>query len=194
MVGGMPFAQPVPSREELRRLGDPLELIARDHMRARYFYAATRRIAEAQARPEDDPAAIARFLHHELPPHLEDEEDALFPLLRLRCLTEEAIGPTLDELTSDHSRERAEMVGVEVLMARLGAGGAALAGSEAGKALSFARASLRHLIVENAIVLPLARARLTRRDRDRLLRSMLQRRGLHALWPHTATHPAGDVS
>ncbi|MDE3080995.1 MAG: hemerythrin domain-containing protein [Paracoccaceae bacterium] len=191
--GGCVPPKSAPSAAELRRLGDPLDLIARDHMRARCIHAALRRIAEAQSRPEDDPCAIARFLRDELPPHLEDEEAGLFPVLRLRCLPEEAIGPTLDALMSDHTRERLEMTRVGALMVRLAEGGAPLEPPEVADALSFARTSLRHLIVENAIVLPLARARLNRRDRDRLLRAMVQRRGLDALMPPSVAHPVGVV-
>jgi hemerythrin-like domain-containing protein len=45
----------------------------------------------------------------------------------------------------------------------------------------YASHSRRHLVLENAIVLPLARARLTRRDLDRMRLAMLHRRGLDRL-------------
>lgn len=181
------------ARADLRRLGDPLALIVRDHMRARCMHAAMTRIAEAQPRPEDDPAAVASFLRHELPPHLDDEERELFPLLRRRCLPEEDIAATLDRLEAEHDRERAETAQVIALLSRLVAGVARLDPDAAAEVHAYARASQRHLIVENAIVLPLARARLTRRDKDRLLTSMVRRRGLDALLPPAGSHPAGEA-
>jgi hypothetical protein len=47
---------------------------------------------------------------------------------------------------------------------------------EAAAVTAFAAQERRHLIVENAIVLPLARVRLTPQDLETLRRRMLQRR------------------
>lgn len=161
-------------------------------MRARYVYAAMLRIAEDHPLAEDDSSDVASFLRNELPPHLDDEEQDFFPLLRRRCTPEEAIDATLDELLSDHVRERADMAHVATLMARLEQSEGVLTPAEADEVRAFARHNQRHMIVENAIIVPLARAHLTLRDKDRLLMSMLRRRGLDRLWTAVPTNQSED--
>jgi len=74
---------------------------------------------------------------------------------------------------------------VLTLLARI-SDGAELSGDDCALLTNYANQARRHLILENAIVLPLARVRLTDDDLDTLRLRMMQRRGLDSLMeqPH----------
>lgn len=162
-------------------LGSPLDFIAEDHLRERQICALIDGIAIAAGVNVDDVENVLSFLGEELEMHLEDEEVGLFPAMRDRCKPEDEIDRVIDELLSDHVRARAQTPQVRDVLQRALASRSAP--DDAGRRMltEFAGRARRHLIVENAIILPIARARLNRDDLDDLRRGMLQRRGLDRL-------------
>jgi hemerythrin-like domain-containing protein len=159
-------------------LGNPLDFIAEDHLRERQICALIDRIANAGEVDVPDVENVLSFLGEELQTHLEDEEQDLFPMMRSRCEAEDEIDKVIDRLRSDHSRVEALMPKVKAALGRLLARGSAPGARDRAALTDFASHARRHLIVENAIILPIARARLGKTDLDRLRLGMLRRRGL----------------
>jgi iron-sulfur cluster repair protein YtfE (RIC family) len=157
--------------------GNPLDLLAANHRRRR---EASRLLGEIAASMGPDPAALQRlraWLRDELPAHVADEEVDLFPLLRARAAPEDEIGPTLEALSRDrHAAEAGIAAALEAIERLLAAPGPP-APEERARLAKLAESERHHLIVENAILLPLARVRLTPEDLEGMRRRMLERRG-----------------
>lgn len=166
---------------ELPGFANPLDFIAEDHLAEREICALMDDVAASAAADVETCDRIIAFLKYQLPAHLEDEEQDLFPMLRRRCDPEDEIDKALDRLQNDH---RHAGVDTPVVIALLAA--AAVRQTEinaAGRTIlaDYARNARRHLIFENAIILPLARLRLRTSDLNRMRRNMLKRRGLDRL-------------
>ncbi|TDK49637.1 hemerythrin domain-containing protein [Antarcticimicrobium luteum] len=159
-------------------LPDPLDHIAEEHLRLREICGWLDALVAAE--PQRDPTRVSEALVHlkiVLPRHVRDEEGDLFPLLRRRSGGDDDIGDTLDRLTADHVSSRQARAPVIAALERIAAtGDAALTAQEGAAVAAFAAHERRHLIVENAIVLPLARVRLTRSDLKSLRVRMIERR------------------
>ncbi len=169
------------SPTDLRLLGNPLDFLHEDHLREREICVMLDRIASAESPDPDAAAHAAGFLAEELPLHFADEEEDLFPLLRQRCAPEDDIERALTRLAADHRQSVDDTLNLVALLGRLAEGAAGPEPAERGAIVSYAAQARRRLILKNAIVLPLARARLTRRDLDRMRLAMLRRRGLDRL-------------
>ncbi|WP_371054622.1 hemerythrin domain-containing protein [Rhodosalinus sp. K401] len=159
-------------------LGNPLDFIHEDHLRERTICAQMDGLAGARTPDEEAAARVLGFLKKELPLHLEDEEEDLFPLLRRRCAREDEIGKVIDRLTSDHGHAGEDAPRVIVDLEALQAGQSDLTRDMRERLARFAAHARRHLVLENAIILPFARMRLTERDLETLRLRMMQRRGL----------------
>lgn len=158
----------------------PLDYIFADHLRQRML---CKLLDEMAAEPECDgeaAAAAVDFLTGDFGTHIVDEEQDLFPLLRRRAEPDDGIDRVLGELSDEH---RADAIDAEAIVA-LFSEVAAETGRRPIEAASrdllrrFSKSERRHLVCENAIVLPLARLRLTRDDLRNLGRRMAARRGL----------------
>lgn len=162
-------------------LDDPLNYIAEDHMREREICAIIDKLVMHAHPDDDDCGQVVSFLAGQLPQHLADEEIDLFPMMLDRCEPEDEIQKIIDKLLSDHGHARSD---THHIIAILNADGIMNAGfSEEARAqlTAFATHSRRHLIVENAIVLPIARARLVKKDLEIMKRNMMERRGLTSI-------------
>jgi iron-sulfur cluster repair protein YtfE (RIC family) len=164
-----------PVRSEL--LARPLEFIVAEHHRLRDLCRLLDGIAEAPGSATIPADAILHCIEHELPLHVIDEEEDLFPLIRRRALPRDGA----ERLISLLSREHAEDDRIAAIIAHgLRARGTA-DWDEAGfraALTSFARRQRRHLTVENAVLIPLAELRLMGTDREGLARRMAARRGI----------------
>jgi len=157
-------------------LPDPLTQFAQEHLRQREVCAMLDALATA-AQPDRAMAhAALRHLSTALPRHMRDEGQILFPLLRQRSAPEDEINETLDRLDADHAQSIQALGAVIAALGRLANSGGALSAEEADTLTGFAAHERRHLIVENAIVLPLARVLLTEDDLEALRNAMLLRR------------------
>lgn len=166
------------SPTDLTLLENPLEFIHEEHLRERQICARIDALAGAEAADLATAAGVAAFLRDELPLHLEDEEQDLFPLLLRRCAPEDEIGKAIERLTSDHRHADKDTPRVIADVECLETGDCQLSPEMRARLVRFAAHARRHLILENAIVLPFARLRLTRGDLQTLRLRMMQRRGL----------------
>jgi len=158
------------------RQGHPLEQIAEEHLLQREMCAALDQLA-GLTRP--DPALAAEVLHHfdtRFFQHIRDEDIDLFPLLRQRSSPGDDINHTLDRLAGDHESILALADRVRPILMKLARDEVLPDQQEAETLSRFAAQKRRHLIVENAIVLPIARAHLTEEDQAGLHERMTARR------------------
>jgi hemerythrin-like domain-containing protein len=159
-------------------IDDPLEYILADHLRQRSLCAVLKRFAEAGFAARGEADAVIGFLERDLPLHLEDEDTDLFPLLRKRAMPEDDLGVALARLSDDHRRgERMAGDIVAALAARPGERRQRLDSQACDLMRAYAASEHRHLAIENAVLLTLARIRLTRGDLKAMARSMKARRG-----------------
>jgi hemerythrin-like domain-containing protein len=156
-------------------LGKPLDFIAGDHRREREVCALIDSLVATSAVDTKTRIMMRDFLSEDLPQHFADEELDLFPLMIMRCDTHEDIEAVISRLKSDHVQAQAEAPEMATL---IDAGDAALSPAASSRLSEYARLARQHLVVENAIILPLARAHLTNSDLKRMTRHMLERRGL----------------
>lgn len=157
-----PAAGPAP-----RANGDPLERLHREHLGFRLLCDELDALAAAE-RPDPAGAAAALLaLCHILPLHEKAETEELFPRLRRAAAAGDGIAAWLDRLEADHA---ARDGGARAAQATLtGMAGGALPGADGRTALAdFAAAKRRHLRLEDAMLLPLARLRLGATDRAAL--------------------------
>lgn len=159
-------------------LATPLEFISEDHMRERQICAVIDRIAISA--PFDQRAArtVLRFLNEELNAHMRDEAEDLFPLLARRCPPEDGIGQAIARIRSDQDEAVRLLPAVRAALARCLDAACALSAEDCDMLTRFAGHVRRHLVAENAILMPIARARLARRDLKALAHRMRARRGL----------------
>lgn len=159
-------------------LARPLDFIQQDHYREREICGVLDRAAALLpcSKPELEDALA--FVACELPLHLSDEEEDLFPLMRRRCPREDDIDGVIARLREDHGHAATDAARIAALLRLLLAVGRMALPGEGVELARFARHARRHLIVENAIILPLARARLTLSDLRSLALRMAARRGI----------------
>jgi hemerythrin-like domain-containing protein len=161
-------------------LADPLDWFFAEHYRHRQACSLMEHVAQAAVFDETAIRRLIRFIQDDLPLHLIDEDEDLFPLLRHRALAEDDIERILGLLCADHKQDRQQAkLLADLLRAALQTGQAPSADPRAQEALSaFATHERRHLALENAIVLPIARQRLSADDLAGLGQRLGARRGL----------------
>lgn len=160
-------------------LDDPLAHVQAAHLRQRATCAILRRLAAERVVCRGEADMITAYLTRDLRQHHEDEDLDLYPALRRRALPEDGLGITLAQLGEEHRQGEAMADGiVETLSARPADDRVHIdiAASEAMQA--YAARELRHLALENGVVLALARIRLTRSDLKAISRAMKARRGV----------------
>lgn len=157
---------------------NPLNYIYEDHLHEREVCAQLDALALAQASDPNVVAAVLRFLVGDLPLHLADEEEDLFPLLRRRCEPEDEMDKVIARLTSDHRHSDEDTPQIIADLEILARQAHAMSDEMRTRFTSYAAHARRHLILENAIILPFARLRLTATDLRTLGLRMMQRRDL----------------
>ena len=160
-------------------LSDPLEYILADHLRQRVLCHLCDRLADADCLDRDIAVEVADHIRNDFSIHVIDEEQDLFPLLRRRARPEDAIEVTLGELSGQHAD--GEALADEILRgldACLDAPVCPLKPKLAKALKTFAHSERSHLALENAIIVPLARVRLTKKDLKELAARMAARRGV----------------
>lgn len=161
-----------PPVEQLR---SPLDFLFAEHFRQRILCGMLDEITEEETDDAEEVGAVVDFLTGSLRLHVRDEDEDLFPMLRRRAGKDDRIGELLSDLSEEHV---ADGIDARTIVAGLSCLGAAAPGAEFCKLLRrFSANERRHLITENAIVMPMARALLTHRDLEELGRRMAMRRG-----------------
>lgn len=166
------------SPTDVTLLATPLEFLCEDHMRERQVCSVIDSLAAART---FDPAAarnVLRFVNEELNVHMRDDAEDLFPLLSRRCTVEDGIGRAIARISTDLDEASRLLPGLRAALARCLDAGSDLSTEDRQLLTRFAGHVRRHLAAENAILLPIARARLTRRDLQKLSSHMRSRRGL----------------
>tara|TARA_R110002074_G_scaffold9848_3_gene38351 strand:+ start:124 stop:693 length:570 start_codon:yes stop_codon:yes gene_type:complete len=162
----------------LTKLQNPLDFIAEDHMLEREVCAIIDTIVSNASTGKMDCERVVSFLTERLPQHLADEEIDLFPMMLERCVPEDEIQRVIDKLQSDHGHALADTPAVVALIDSKDGSSGGLSKEACAQLTEFAVHARRHLILENAIILPIARARLTKHDLDIMRQHMLERRSL----------------
>lgn len=159
-------------------LANPLDFISEDHLRERQVCAMIDRLATSDVLNRQEVTTVLRFLNEELNVHLRDEAEDLFPLLARRCTEEDAIEGVIDRIRADQDEAMRLLPDVRAMLAGYLDREGALSAKERGVLSRFAGHVRRHLVAENAILLPISRVRLTRADLRNLSKHMRSRRGL----------------
>lgn len=158
----------------------PLIWLAAEHHKFRKFCSLIGQIAASASVMREAMAQTLTFLRADLPLHVLNEEGDLFPMLRLRCAPEDDVDRVIAALSADHGRDVAvvtEIAGLIDEAVRLDR--PIPHGSYAQQRLrDFAISQGEHIALEDAVVLPLARASLGPEDLAVLAERMAGRRGL----------------
>lgn len=159
-------------------LADPLAYLFAEHWRHRQYCRALEEAAGMRAVPPGLLRRLSDFLGADMAMHVRDEEEDLFPLLRQRAEPDDDIDRVLGILSADHDADRAVARDLRQQLqaaAEAGIGPAARPGlaETIGRFVAHKR---RHIALENAVVLPIARLRLTEEDQQAMSRSMTARR------------------
>lgn len=161
-------------------MATPLDFFFAEHFRHRQLCALIDRLSAATFFDPGPIAEVVDFLRFEAPIHIIDEEEDLFPLLRRRCLVEDDVEGVLGVLSAEHKADailgRAVREYLEHCLDTRAAPGASLEGRR--DLAAFAGQERRHLALENAVVLPIARQRLTPEDLAGMARRLAARRGM----------------
>lgn len=169
-------------------LATPLDFLSEDHLRERQVCSMIDRLALSGSFDHSAASTVLRFVNEELNAHMRDDAEDLFPMLARRCPVEDGIGRVIARICTDLDEATRLLPGLQAALARCLDTGSDLASGDRQLLTRFAGHVRRHLAAENAILLPIARARLTRRDLLRLSRQMRARRGL----PPVAEAPDAD--
>lgn len=161
-------------------LSDPIAWFFAEHHRHRQFCDLMQRTSMATTYDEELLSWLLDFVVHELALHVLDEEEDLFPLMRARAQPEDDLDKVLSRLSGEHAKDLTRAAAVrrhlenclrqQVPISRNNVRRRALE--------SFANQERSHLALENAVVLPIARLRLTERDLVELSNRLATRRGI----------------
>jgi hemerythrin-like domain-containing protein len=157
---------------------DPIEFLLAEHLNHRRMCRALERLAAADEFDAARITALLDFIRFDLTLHVIDEEEDVFPLLHKRCLPEDQIDDVLNRLTLEHAEDKALSARVrDVLNACLIVRKPPHAIEGGAEALcAFAHHEMQHLTLENAVIVPLARRRLSATDLRFLSAKLLARR------------------
>jgi hemerythrin-like domain-containing protein len=161
-------------------LREPLEFLFAEHYRHRQMCRALEQLAALSEFAGVSMRSVERFLSHDLVLHVKDEEEDFFPLLRQRCEPEDDIDAVLDQLSEEHRADERYARAAQVALSVSLANGVAISQTRGGAdaLLRLAAQERRHLALENAVVMPIARIRLAERDLQHLSSRFAARHGV----------------
>lgn len=156
----------------------PLDFISEKHLRERQICAVIDGLAACASFDRRAAEAVLKFMNDELNVRLQDEVEDLFPLLARRCPADDDIGQVITRIRSDLDKATGQLPVIRSILARCLDTGSDIAVEDRKELMRFAGHLQRRLAVENAILLPIAKVRLTKRDLQDLSVRMRSRRGL----------------
>ncbi len=165
---------------------DPLDFVLDEHLRHRVMCDALDALIDAKTPGSGVVAKLAEFIRSDLSQHIADEEEAFFPMLRWRCLPEDEIDPALERMNREHGEDRELSTRVRIILMKMAMEGRPVeAYSGARETLKrFAQNQRRHMMLENAVLMPLVRLRLTDEDKRALATRLTVGRTLSLASPH----------
>ncbi|MFQ5773483.1 MAG: hemerythrin domain-containing protein [Kiloniellaceae bacterium] len=161
--------------------GSPIDFLSAEHERQLAVCDVLDRLVHNPRHGTDAAVleAVRRYLVRDLPLHVADEEEDLFPLLRRRCPKSDDIEEIFELLQREHEMDQTlyqELIrNLEALIA-----GHAFADPAQFmmNTFVFSETQRRHLAWENSVILPRADRHLTEEDCAELGRRMAARRGI----------------
>lgn len=151
----------------------PLDFIFAEHHRQREAASILTMVADGEYNKRGVTSLI-EFLETDFVIHIGDEELALFPLMKERCLPEDNVERVIERLREEHRED--ETVGETVIEILKSMGDSnTLRHHEKTRLRSFADHILQHLALENGVLLPIARVRFERAELN-ILTDMLKDR------------------
>jgi hemerythrin-like domain-containing protein len=173
--------QRVNARIRAEDFRDPIEFMYAEHERIRRCCEQLMRLAENPTAEDatELSASILDYIENELPLHVADEEEDLFPLLKQASPTDDRLVSVLELLCVEHQDDieygRALFEPLRLISAGQPPADPAMF---AHYVRTFAMLQRRHQAVENNVVLPLAFERLTAGNKTELGCKMASRRGI----------------
>jgi len=155
-------------------LASPLDFLYAEHLRQRQFAKLLGLIADGVINRRTI-AAAAEFVENDLAAHILDEEVSFFPLLRPLCLPEDKIDDLIGVLADEHREDEGESEKLLRVLSRLLDGEVADEG-DIKTLRSFSEHLKGHLALENGVLLPLAKARMTPEALELMAQSIIERR------------------
>lgn len=160
-------------------LASPLDFVLADHLRQRVMCSLLDRLAARHRFETEIAREVLAHIETDMAIHVIDEEQDLFPMLRRRALPEDQLEPVLGQLSTEHAEDGAHAGHIVAgLKAALADRHEALDDPLRAALARFAASQRRHLALENAVVMPLAKKRLTPVDLSALGGRMAARRGI----------------
>lgn len=158
---------------------EPLNWLFAEHYRHRQLCKIMEVMARSGTYDEIAMGEVINFLQRDMPLHVLDEEDDLFPLLRRRALPDDDLEHVLGVLCGEHKID-AGRVGIllaGLLKVQKLQKAPSLDAPLRAQLLEFVSHERRHVALENAVVLPIARLRLQPADLKALSARLAARRG-----------------
>lgn len=159
---------------------EPLTMLFAEHYRHRQLCKLIDRVGTATILLRDEAQEILDFLRHDMPLHIIDEEDDLFPLLRRRCQPADELDAVLGALSAEHRDDLEQSRTLTRALEQAMSDDQAPARDRTTRRLftDYAQHERRHIALENAVVLPIARLRLSATDLRSLSTRLAARRGI----------------
>jgi hemerythrin-like domain-containing protein len=160
-----------PEDASAERTSDPIDAFERQHRRLRQMCDGLEAIADSL--PDQVDCGLCAFLAGELrvnlPGRHRREEQVLFPLIELRAEVEDTVGPVLARLRHEHSLDEGYAAELGDLLDTLSREVRPANPDMVGYMLrGFFECYRRHVHLEQVVILPLARSRLTDADLQHL--------------------------
>lgn len=153
---------------------NPLDFLAEEHFRERSICSLIDAAARSTTPDKTAMTQVLEFLNAELPAHVHAEVTLFFPLLRTRCVAEDGIGPVIDTVVAEHDFSMSTLPWLAQILQRHLTDALAFTDADRVMLRDFAAHVRRHVVVENAILMPIARARLSKADLSSLRICMLE--------------------
>jgi hemerythrin-like domain-containing protein len=157
----------------------PIEFLFSEHDRHRVICATLDRLAEdcTSEDAQDNAQFVLSYLENDMPLHIADEEEDLFPILKRCCEPDDELDYILELLREEHEADEDYYLSLLEPLRLIASGMEPTDIQIFGHmARTFATFHRRHLGWENGTVLPLARKRMSAADQAELGRRMAARR------------------
>ncbi|SFJ41049.1 hemerythrin domain-containing protein [Celeribacter neptunius] len=161
---------------KLELLEEPLEFIKEDHMHMRAVCDQIDHIADTPLPKKIEISNVLRALSNEVPLLVKDEEEDLAALILARCTPDDEIEVTLERLHREHLILSEQLPAIRRTLEVLHDAHRRATEQERTELRAFSHQLRQHIIVENALLLPFAKARLTEDDLTTLRNKMITRR------------------
>lgn len=159
---------------------EPFEMLAACHERVERMLTLLEKLQAHLAQHGTDAAAaqaardVMRYFDQAGPAHHEDEERHVFPPL----LQDPALADAVRRLQAEHQQMEAQWPGVRADLVAVEGGCGALPASAAARWATYAALYRRHIVDEDGLVYPAARARIGTEAQAAMGKEMARRRGV----------------